>query len=342
MASSNVGTRVADTIFSGISTDRLATQDVYKVTDSTAKNTLFDAAKSQVVETAELLRKRPGIVSEAVQLARSAQTGAMSKAEIAQRVAGVLQGLGNNPLSKLTSAAANKVYGLLGVPADAQKTIGAAIGSGYQIFKYADVSSVRGIADLLGDISGSSSLAKFFDMEAEAALFSGVLDDAIRMGVTESIDLVKQYASHPEVWQSAFVASAGQAILSSDLETLNKIIDDTSADKVLGENPNAIADVLSNFRLANTVTPEQYSAKLGLMKTVLGKLNPTWWQYPRNGRLVLNYAIMAGVSDDAKKVLDLEPLYRDMTLTAPFYQKQSVSGVVLDLYPGSSIGSTLS
>lgn len=341
MALSTIGTRVADTIFSGAPTDNLATQDVYKVTDSGAKNTLFDAAKEQVTETAELLRKRPGIVSEAVQLARSAQTGTMSKADIASRVANVLSGLGNNPLSKLSAAASSKVFNLLGVSPETQKTLMTAGASGFQIFQYADVSSVRGITSLLGDLSGSSSLAKLFDLEAESALFSGVLDDAIRMGVPDSLDLVKQYASNEKVWKDAFVQSAGQAILSSDLATLNKIIDDTSAAQVLGENPNAITDLLTNFKLLNTETPDTYPAKLLLLKTVLNKLNPTWWQYNRGGQLVLDYGVMTTASDDAKKLLYLDSLYRDMALTAPFYDKKTVAAVTLELYPESSIGTSV-
>lgn len=330
---------MAETVFGGLGTDSVMAADVYKVEDSSGINAVFGAAKEVATDTVDGIRKRPGILAEVVQLAGMG-TGKLTKADMTSRVINILGSGGGTALKKLSDTTLNTIFGAMGVSAETTKDIKVALGAGVGIVGYSNVSDVQSMTSILGMIAGNSELAKAFDLEAEAALFTGILSQATSMGAFQAFDMIKEHANDNYTWQSAYQASAGQAILASDLTILNKIISELGVEKVLADNPNAVEQLITNYRLANGTTVDQYPTKWAELNDVLTKLNIHWWEYLRNGTWIANLGVFTKASDDAKKLLYLNEPFRTIALTAPFYQPTTAVNLGKAMYPNAAIGTT--
>jgi len=330
---------MAETVFGGLGTDTVMAKDVYSVNDSSGINAIFGAAKGVATDVVDGIRKRPGILAEVVQLAGMG-TGKLTKADMTQRVISILGSGGNSALKKLSDTTLNTIFGAMGVSAETTKDIKVALGAATQVVGYSNVTDVQSMTSLLGMIAGNSELAKAFDLEAEAALFTGILSQATSMGAFQAFDMIKEHANDDYTWQSAYQASAGQAILASDLTILNKIIDELGSDKVLADNPNAAEQLISSYRFANGVTADQYPAKWTELNTTLNKLDVHWWQYLRSGTWIANLGVFYKASADAKKLLYLNEPFRTIALTAPYYPPTSAVNLARGLYPNNVFGTT--
>jgi hypothetical protein len=333
--------RQADTIFSGLGTDEMLAVDTYKIEGSNTQNTVTDAAKEYAYSAAEAIRKRPGILTEVVTIATKGG-GNMTKAEMTSRLIGVLGSAGGGALSKLSQSVIGGAFNTLGLSKDTQAQILLGVGQTTKLLASgADLSSAQGIVGALGSIAGNSDLVKAFDLTAEAALFGSILQEATRMGATEAFDILKDFASDKSVWENAYVASSGQALISSDLDTLDKIISETSADKVLAENPDAVAMMIANFRFKEADVPSTYPTLLSKLKAVLGKLSANWYQYNRAGKWVINYAVFAKASDDAVTLFNIDRVLRDAVITGRMYPPAAVMTISKALYPNAPLGVNL-
>jgi len=327
----------AGTIFSGFGTDDVLGVDVYKQDTSAPQNSVWDAAKKAAGDTANAIRKRPGLLSDLASIAISAKTGG-DKASMTARLAGILGQGGAGPLGELSSSVQNTMFAGLGLSPETAKGVKLAIGEAVTLTSSGNLTDAQGLASVVSRITGNSELFKAFDLEAQAAMFSAIFNEAINLGVPSMLDMLKEYASDPSVWENAYVASAPQAMLNGDLDTLAKIISEVGANAVLGETPDAINLIISNYKFGRGITPDMHPAILAKMIAVLVSLNPYWDTYLRAGVRVINFGVFTTASEDSITLFKTSDFYRPTILVAPNYPAFDLVELAKVDYPGASIG----
>lgn len=331
------GTRPAATVFSGAGTDEQMAVDVYAVKDSGIVNKVFGSLNEMAYKAADAIKQDPYLVSDLFQTARAVKDGQLTKIDALDRIG---LGLNSSAFSRFTQYGTGVLGNLatkVGLSPEITGKMKVAVNGTVNYLTTNNVMD-RGLYDLTGDLLANEEAARFFDVEGEAQLLNGVFTRANQMG---AYDILTTYAESGQydgdALAAALISSSSVFVENGDFDGTDRILDHITPDQYLCENPNATKSLLKNFSLDDTVTPDQYDAKLTQMKSTLNKLDSSWFKVNLNGEMVDNYDVFSEASDDAVKVLSKDPELRHVTLTARSYKTDSAINLNSNMYGNSAL-----
>jgi hypothetical protein len=187
---------------------------------------------------------------------------------------------------------------------------------------------------MLNDLSGNAILNRF-DIGANVALLTAVLEEIDKWEVPEFVDEVMKYFKKDSE-DAVFLAtanSANQLSLNGDIDTIEAILRHTDPSSLTRDVPDFAYRLLARYTFKNGETVADYPRRLEQLIRILDLLQPNWLYVTRGERQVYSYAVLQGASPDAKTLLSTSDVHRIAVLTAPNYPVRSALSIMESMYP---------
>lgn len=329
--------KIASSIFSSGAKDELLAVDVYAVKDSLVKNNIVESTVDFGSEVFDTLRNDPGAALDLARIVSVEGSGiGLDKAALTDRIISVA---GSVPaFNKLTNAAkGTMVSGLEKVGIKPSTSIGvmAVVGEVVGSVRPGDITDARGIADILGRITGNPEVAKILDLEAEAALFGSIFSEAMRLGIPDAIDLLIEKASADETVRRFLQDNLLTAVTMCDLKSVRRIVDKIGRSAALAQVPNIVILILTFYFYQDEADRNRKAAVLAELVGLLDYIQPEWYLY--NGRPgedpVTKIGVFSYASEDAIDLFMSSPRYQTEIMIAGLYPTQDLMGMTQQMYP---------
>lgn len=330
--------KVASSLFKSGPVDALLTVDHYKQKANVTLNQLPDILKNFSADAAATLRKNPNALKSIMKDVTAASSGRLSKTDALLRIG---KSMGSSGLMKtLTSGMQNTVFETFdkfGVSKGTVSSIMGATKTGVKAYMSGNLDDVTGLASLAKQLTGKSDIFNVFDLAAEAAMATTIIDYAIRSGATDLLDETIRSTSDRSVGYYAYRQNYPVAVLNSNIEALKKMGAELTAGGVLSALPDACKRILMFYRFADNTTPAQYDQRTAELLEVLNHINPNWAKYDRNGESVDNLEMFTYASPHAITLLGRLDAYKLPILIAPTYKSSALTSLLKQWYPLAKI-----
>lgn len=330
--------KIASSLFKSGPIDSLLTIDTYKQKANVTLNALPDLLKNFSLDAAQSIRKNPAMLRSILSDVKAASTGRLSKVDALLRVS---SSMGSSGLIKnLTGSMQNTVFDSFdkfGVSKATVSTIMGATKTGVKAYLSGDLDNINGLAGLARSLTGKSDVFSIFDLAAEGAMASTIIDYAIKSGATGLIQEAVASVSDRSVTLYAFNRTYSVAVLSSNIAALKLMGETLTAGGVLSTLPDACRRILASYKYADTTTPSEYLTRANELLEVLNHIDPNWAVYSRDGELIDNLGMFSTASVNALTVLGLVEAYKLPVLIAPTYKSTSLTTLIRSYYPGVNL-----
>lgn len=330
--------KVATSLFKSGPVDTLLTVDHYKQKQNVTLNQIPDVLKNFSYDAADTLRKNPTVMKSLVKDVLAARSGKLSKADALLRMS---KSMGSSGLMKtLTGGMQNSMFETFekfGVSKGTVSSIMGATKTGVKAFMSGNLDDVRGLANLAKELTGKSDIFSVFDLAAEAAMATTIIDYAIRSGATDLIDEAVRSVSDPSVKYHAYRSNYSVAVLSSNIDALKLMGETLTSGGVLSTLPDACKRILMFYKYADNTTPAQYAERRNELLGVLNAIDPNWPKYDRNGVMVDNLEMFTYASAHATVLLGQMEEFKLPLMIAPSHRSMSLPAMVKQWYPLANI-----
>lgn len=327
--------KLVNTFFEGGADDKLAALDAYTKTSSGTKSTLSENVLGGGNRVLDSIKTIPFDARDISSMIKVDGGMKLDKAAATKRIGEVLN---NNGVFKAFSAEVqNTVSDALGSPGSMSKYL-VGVNGLYKEIVASDVTDVKGIVGLLNNLSGNSEYASLFDVGGTFALVNSIVGKAMSYGLVDAAQELMDKVKDDETRRKLQLANIRSLMTASDLDGVNKVIDNFGVEAVLSRVPDAVDTIVTCYQFPDSAEPvnqaECYAKLLGL----LNRLNSGWAVIKRGVAMVTNLAPFTAASDDARLLFLNDPVYREAALTAPNYPKQPLIGLMTEQYPLAVFG----
>lgn len=330
---SGISTKLASAIFTTGAKDELATADVYGKTNSDVINQLTGLLKGGDLNQFGLGSGKSSIVTDLMKMVKvdagklSLDTKGWTDRLVSEMGSGsgLLNGLSDNLKGSLTQS--------LHITPSTYDKILVGVGNAYSSYRSGDLTTARGVFNLMGRVCGDTELFKTIDLGAQANLFTGLISQAISLGVPEAIDKLLESSKDPSVTRAALHNNIETAVNAGDLATVNLIAQKLGNGRVTSQVPLAVSKLLANYKIPAGKKETDYPALWLSFKATLDNISPTWMTVERDGVSISNLAAFSKASADARKVMQTDPTLRVATLIAGSYTSRNLLEAAQKQYP---------
>lgn len=330
--------KIASSLFKSGPVDSLLTIDTYKQKANQTLNALPDVLKNFSADAAQSIRKNPAMLKSIMRDVTASNNGRLSKVDALLRIS---KSMGSSGLIKnLTSSMQGTMFEAFDQFGVSKGTVGAIMGAtktGVKAFMSGNLDDVNGLAALAKQLTGKSDIFSVFDLAAEAAMATTIIDFAIKSGATDLIQEAVASVSDRSVTLYAFNRSYTVAILSSNIDALRIMGETMTAGGVLSAAPDACKRILMSYKYADKTTPAQYPERTTELLAVLNHIDPNWSKYSRNGELVDNLEMFTYASSNALTLLGQVEEYKLPVLIAPTHKSAALPTLIRTYYPGVNL-----
>lgn len=242
-------------------------------------------------------------------------------------------GLVNN----LTPDLKSSITSTVGLPSSLSSQIAVVVNGVTQSLQTSQLDNAKDLISLVGEVTKSPQLASLFDSGAEATLMTGLLNEAIQQKMPGAVDLLIEKARDPEIAKIALTQNIPLALVSGDLSIIATLVQTLGAGPILKQVPNAVAIILSNYRLPSGATATVVEQQRTLLLAVLDSIDPSWDEAKRGTATVTNLTPFVSLSGDTKRVLGAMDPYATIIAIAASYPQASFLTQVKSLYPRIAI-----
>lgn len=300
--------------------DEALVVDPYGVSDNSILNNVAKAASGMVQDAIESLRRSPDLIADLTSMTLLGEGSfSMVRDNLANRVIGSLGGQ-YGIVNNLTGSLRESIVNGRGLPEGIFDTAVMVVNHQVEKFNANGMENARQVYSLVDQITSHRDLNQFFDIGSESALMAGVMRELIALRVPGSLEVLVEKAPHEEVAYNALYANMRVAVEYSDLDTVNLMIDHLGPEAFLARVPDAVQVLLSNYELPLGTHDGLYAAEWIALQACLDSLSPGWGRTLRNGEVVSDLSFYATLSEDAKKLMLLDPEYQIAALVGPAYQ----------------------
>lgn len=330
--------KIANSLFKSGPVDTLLTVDTYKQKANTTLNALPDVLKNFSADAAQTIRKNPAMLKSIMKDVESASSGRLSKVDSLLRISksmgssGLIKGLTGNMQNTMFDA-----FDKFGVSKGTVSSIMGATKTGVKAFMSGDLDDINGLAGLARQLTGKSDIFGVFDLAAEAAMATTIVDFAIKSGATDLLEEAVASVSDHSVTLYAYNKSYTVAILSSNIDALKIMGETLTSGGVLSAAPDACKRILMFYKYADQTTPAQYPERTTELLGVLNHINPEWAKYSRNGELIDNLEMFTYASANALTLLGRLPEYELPVMIAPTHKSLALPTLIRTYYPGVNL-----
>lgn len=213
-----------------------------------------------------------------------------------------------------------------------------------RICEDADLSSVNGILSTTNKLMGNDLFDNIVDMRAETAIWSGLLQQAARLGMVDLYDVYwdeiykndSMYGSNYGPYSASM--SFRDVVQNGDLIMMNKLIDSTGGPMLLNQYPEAMMDFLQNYRLPYGKGPEDYPELRKDITDTFARLDPEWFDITINELPTTRLDAFTRANNVAKAVFTQNSTDADRPMViaaciADSYPRQDAAMLLNSFYP---------
>lgn len=333
--------RLAQSVFGGSPTEKLAPADVYGGVDTAVRN-YFRSSHTAFGEELETALSKS--VSKITTIGKDTLSKLITPESARDMVLGVL-GSSKTALDNLKGSVQKTIIGeisrdnpVVGEIVGAATGIGGVqdqlirYGNSTEIVRGLDFESAEGIASILRDISDSDVL-EVINVGVDVALFRGVLEEVTQWGLPGLVDDVLQSIEDDRVRREVVSRSSRNFVNTADIDSVEAMLNSVGASALTAQYPDFPRQLLNRYRFKSGTTPDNYPALIGQLVRVMDKLQPQWFFISRGDEPVWNLSVINLASPDAQLLFLSDEDYRTPFLIAPQYPQRDIKAIARDMYP---------
>lgn len=196
-----------------------------------------------------------------------------------------------------------------------------------------DLSSVSGLLAAGEKVFGKEFLGGFVDIQAEIALVSSIVKDAMSFGIPELVTEAKNFVSNLGYLKSTIVSQFNLPISRGDINTLyssTRIIDGSS---VLTQIPTAVPDILRYYKFPRPFDFNKMAEYEKQLVDTLSAINPKWDVDRLGKEEVISLHAFQTLSSDAKMLFMSSSKYKEVCIMANSYTTKTLPSLAREFYP---------
>lgn len=330
-------TTLAPTTLSIGSTDDIKVKEAATVTSTADNTSVKDMLIGLKDETVDALRKTPKLAQQLTKMAVDAKTGKLNKTNVLARLSSVFGNKGGI-IDKLSTKTISVMSDTLGMDPKLAKRVmmtakGIAGGSTTILGYGTDISSAQGLVSILQRLTGDKDILKYIDMEAEASLLSGLLGEAVKLGIPQSVDTIIREATSEETKRKVISENIYAIVFSGNLDTVQRLTQYMTPEQVRAKYPNFARDFLAQYTLTPNDTTDKYPELKTKIITLFNSIDPNWDKSLRGTSYIPSLAPFTKASDDATKVFNTSASYRSALVLAKKFTSVDLRSWIKKHYP---------
>lgn len=330
-------TTLAPTTLSIGATDSIKVKDAYDVTGSADNTSVKDMLVGLKDDSVDALRKTPKLAASLTKLVLDAKNGNLNSANAASRLASIFGNRGG-VLDNLSTRATSIMADTLGMsPKLAGRVLITAkglLGGSESILGYSkNATSSQGIVSSIQRLLGDKDIIGYTDLDAEASLLSGILGEAVKAGIPQSVDLLIRQATSEESKQRIISENIYAVVFSGNLATVEKLASYMTPAQIRAKYPNFARDFLGQYTLLPTETTNDYVALKARIIALFAGIDSNWDKALRGAVYVPSLAPFTKASADATKVFTSSATYRSALILAAKYPTVDIKTWIKKSYP---------
>jgi hypothetical protein len=181
------------------------------------------------------------------------------------------------------------------------------------------------------------TLNTFTDITGQVAIFTQIITAFADLHDSDSIANAISRITDPEVKREVYYAILDTLIRSSDLNNLDAAVTFLGAPAILARAPNIIIDLLGAFTIPEDVFSADFPALQTKLLNLLIKINPYWYQIPRDNTVIRNLKPYILMSDDAKKIITPNSIHTAACMISDSYREVNIVDVARGNFPTAPI-----
>jgi hypothetical protein len=324
---------IASPLFKTDASEELTSADAYEITDTKPINKLFDAAKGMGEKLIDRGGGANNIARSVAAIMNLKSSGATGR-QLLEAGMGMFGSSGAGILKSASESILNKAGGFLDLSPEFITKVQTTAGDvAYQI-QYGDPTNIMAYSELtglIGSLTEYVDITEYVNIGYEAAVWAGTLATAVEEGVGEYIGIVRDFVD-VEVYQQALRFITPTVAYAGEMTSLNHLFDNLPKDEIMACQPDFIPTFLSRFKLPGNLgqSMEDTSVELiGKMK----ELDPRWYLYDQNGTDIIDMKYIATMSDDVKRLLELDDEIGHAVQLARHYPEATIAEITREQYP---------
>ncbi len=330
-----INAKLADSMFVALPDQDVLVADAYGLKGNDTLNSVIGKltgfATDMLSKAGGLKGLGKGLASTA--LSTLASGGKIDAKALTERVVSTLGGR-SGILNSLSDGVKAQLGESIGLPAGIYDKIESVVSGQLLGYNKIDVKSAAGIFDVLGRVTGDAELAKYFDVGAEAQLLATVYREALDIGLPSAIDAMNSKAKSSEAAYYALQSNLVVASRLGEIGTVSLMTDVLGSERVLGDNPGVISELLAAYSFPDGMDANDYGAELTRVDGILKKIDPHWGEYLRGDTWVTDLTVFNGISNDAQTLLSTDSRYAEAIAMAGTYPSMDLIELGKRNYPG--------
>lgn len=336
MATTPTQPRLARSVFQGNSKDTLAVVDAYGQSSGDVVNAYQSLTQSYFDKVMKGLGTNNKSLLSAVKVLTSSKFDKLSSLDKLDSLLKT-QGLST---ATITNDMKSVLSNALGEDGQFVDHLQVKIGDTYKQLQNGDYKTATGFMSMAKGLLGDKVIGSVIDQEAELAYFTGMLTEADRWGMPESIDLITKKIKDDKTRKNVLTRYgqkySGTSTSVASLETLIRNYPNDVA-SLTAKRPDLALTVIQSYTLDAGVTPAGYAAKLTQLVYVLDHLMPNWLYVYRGSNQIYNLTVFAKASTDAKRLFQSDSRYLVPATVAGNYPTKRASAIIKSFYPSALI-----
>jgi len=330
-------TTLAPTTLSIGSTDDVLVKSSSEVTSTTDNTSVKDMLVGLKDETVDALRKTPKLASQLTKLVVDAKTGRLNATNALSRLNSVFGNKGGI-IDKLSTKTVSVMSDTLGMDPKLAKrvmtTVKDVAGGKTSLLGYsANVTSSQGLVNTIQRLLGDKDIIGYVDLDAEASLLSGLLKEAVKAGIPQSVDILLKEATSPETKRRVISENVYAIVFSGNLTTVEKLTTHMTPEQIRAQYPHFARDFLAQFALTPADTVDKYAEIKQRIITLFTRVDANWDKSLRDEVWIASLAPFTKASEDATTIFNTSPPYRAALVLAKNYPSYEIKSWIKKHYP---------
>lgn len=315
--------------------EELVAQDVYKITNSVPVNKVFEAAKNVGKNTLDFIGGKQQLLSGVTKLIEMKKSGLSGKELLMQG----LQGWGVNKQALMSQFGGPLIDGAakyMGVSPEVVDKVKLSSDGVTRVMTGDSQGGLKQLLGLAGGLTGNPTILSAIDIGMESAVWGSAISSAVKYDYPD-ITYSLQPNVDAEVMHWSMVYASDTIMQQGSLESHEVMIEILTPEEVVGHNPEYIKTFLSAFRITPEWEIKDYPAKALLLQSKLVEMDPNWCTFKRpvHPTVVFDLAALAGMSNDARKLLTYIPELKDPIQMSVNFPITNTYNLCRDQYPMS-------
>ena len=305
---------LAATTFASGADDKLATADVYSISNEEPINSVQDPVDSNVLKNAESLRKAGGEAFQKALKEKEKLSSLITNAGNTTAIDKAALGRLSNISSELNPGLSSNLRNISGTTLstisenisnlDLITSPSVSIGGITSKISTEDISTISNLGSLINEVGCDALGFLMNDLSALSGLYSGIINMANKLGIPNIFGQMMSCRTDKNLINQVGNNSFKGISNSSDVGSLTSLGQLTSPGSVRMCNPDLVDNFSSNYKYSNGSTNANESKRMDSLFSAYDTLDPNWntttRRMPTGNTNIYSIAKMTGSSNNLK------------------------------------------